>query len=223
MSSILKIFANSPITPLQHHMTIACNCAQELKPFFKAVLDDDWDTVKQCRQTISSLEHEADAIKMHFRTHLPRTWLLPISRFELLDLVAHQDEIANLAKDITGLVIGRKTHIPPSLITTFKDYLRTALAAASQANTICQHLSELMETGFKNREDQPIDSLISSLRDIETSNDDIQVDLRSQLFQLENELPPVDVIFFYSIIDKIGELADCSQRVGTRIMMLISN
>ena len=223
MSSILKIFANSPIIPLQHHMAIACNCVQELKPFFKAVLDNDWDKVKQYRKTISSLEHEADAIKMHFRTHLPRTWLLPISRFELLDLVAHQDEIANLAKDITGLVIGRKTRIPPSLITTFSDYLRTALAAAGQANTICQHLSELMETGFKNREDQPIDSLISSLRDIETSNDDIQVDLRSQLFQLENELPPVDVIFFYSIIDKIGELADCSQRVGTRIMMLISN
>jgi len=223
MSSILKIFANSPITPLQHHMDKAFKCAQELRPFFKAVLKSDWNQVLECRKTISTLEHEADKIKMHFRTHLPRTWLLPISRFELLDLVAHQDEIANLTKDITGLVIGRKTSVPPSLITTFKDYLKTSINAAEQANIICQQLDELMESGFNGREAQPVDHLMAKLRDIETNNDDIQVQLRSQLFELENELHPVDVMFFYSIINKIGDLADCAQRVGTRIMMLISN
>ena len=66
-------------------------------------------------------------------------------------------------------------------------------------------------------------NLVSKLRELETRNDDVQVTLRSQLFELESSLPPVDVIFFYSIIDKIGELADCAQRVGSRIMMLTAN
>ncbi len=223
MSSILKIFASSPITPLQHHMTTVNTCVQTLKPFFKAVLDHDWETVTHYRKQISDYEHEADAIKMHFRTHLPRTWLLPISRFELFDLVARQDEIANLAKDITGLVIGRKTEIPATLIETFKDYLITAIAAADQATLISQELDNLLETGFKGREVDHIDNLVTKLRELETRNDDVQVILRGQLFDLESTLPPVDVIFFYSIIDKIGELADCAQRVGSRIMMLTAN
>ncbi len=223
MSSILNIFASSPIAPLQHHMTTVNTCVQALKPFFKAVLDHDWETVTHYRKTISDFEHEADAIKMHFRTHLPRTWLLPISRFELFDLVARQDGIANLAKDITGLVIGRKTEIPTSVIETFRDFLSTALAATDQANLISQELDNLLESGFKGREVDYIDNLVTKLRELETRNDDVQVTLRSQLFELEASLPPVDVIFFYSIIDKIGELADCAQRVGSRIMMLTAN
>ncbi len=223
MSSILKMFASSPIAPLQHHMTTVNACVQTLKPFFKAVLAHDWETVKSCRKRISDYEHEADDIKMHFRTHLPRNWLLPFSRFELFDLVASQDVIANLSKDITGLVIGRKTEVPPSLIDTFEDFLTSAIAAAEQANTISQELDNLLESGFRGREVDYIDKLHTTLRELETSNDDIQVTLRSQLFELEASLPPVDVIFFYGIIDKIGELADCAQRVGNRIMMLTAN
>ena len=35
-------------------------------------------------------------------------------------------------------------------------------------------------------------------------------------------MPPVDVMFLYKIIDRIGELADCAQKVGSRLQLLIA-
>jgi hypothetical protein len=42
------------------------------------------------------------------------------------------------------------------------------------------------------------------------------------LFQIEDSLPPVDVMFLYKIIDRLGELADVSQKVGSRLLLLIA-
>ena len=39
---------------------------------------------------------------------------------------------------------------------------------------------------------------------------------------LEVELPPVDVIFLYQIIDWVGDLADRAQRVGSRLQLLVA-
>ncbi|HBP75141.1 MAG TPA: phosphate transport regulator, partial [Alcanivorax sp.] len=36
------------------------------------------------------------------------------------------------------------------------------------------------------------------------------------------ELPPVDVIFLYKIIEWIGDLADRAQKVGGRLQLLLA-
>jgi hypothetical protein len=42
------------------------------------------------------------------------------------------------------------------------------------------------------------------------------------LFKVEKELPPVDVMFLYEIINWIGEVADRAQRVGYRLEQLLA-
>ena len=39
---------------------------------------------------------------------------------------------------------------------------------------------------------------------------------------IEKDLPPVNVMFLYDIINKIGELSDRSQQVGHRISLIAS-
>jgi len=39
---------------------------------------------------------------------------------------------------------------------------------------------------------------------------------------MESSLPPVDVMFLYEVIDDIGEIADLSQRVGSRLEYLLA-
>ena len=64
--------------------------------------------------------------------------------------------------------------------------------------------------------------MINKLDDIEADTDRIQIQIRAEIYQLEKELPPVDVIFMYKIIDWIGELADRAQRVGSRLELMLA-
>jgi len=50
----------------------------------------------------------------------------------------------------------------------------------------------------------------------------MQIKLRSDLLAIENDLNPVDVMFLYQIIEWIGDLADLSERVGSRLEILLA-
>ena len=64
--------------------------------------------------------------------------------------------------------------------------------------------------------------LVIELEQIEKENDELEIELRNKFFTFEKEYDPVDVIFFYDVINKIGSLADISQTVGHLLMRLVS-
>jgi len=68
-----------------------------------------------------------------------------------------------------------------------------------------------------------VESLLEELDAIETDTDDRQAALRASLFEIENEIAPVDVIFLYQVIELIGEIADMAERVGRRLELLLSH
>ena len=67
-----------------------------------------------------------------------------------------------------------------------------------------------------------MEDMIRKLDVIEADTDDIQVRIRASLFAIEKELPPIDVMFTYKIIEWIGDVADISQRVGSRLQLLLA-
>ena len=83
-------------------------------------------------------------------------------------------------------------------------------------------LDELLETGFAGREAVLVETLIEELGNIENDTDRLQIEVRRNLFKLEKDLPPVDVMFLYQIIDWIGDVADRAQRVGNRLEQLLA-
>jgi predicted phosphate transport protein (TIGR00153 family) len=221
-SSIAGLFGRSPISPLQKHYDTVHRATEELGTFFKAAVAGDWDAARQAQQDISRLENEADAMKKEFRLNLPRSLFLPVPRADLLDMVSVQDRVANKAKDIAGLMLGRQMSPPEPLAKTMLEYLQTAINASAQAREAINELDELLETGFGGRESQLVETLIEELDRLEHVTDDQQIEIRAELFKLEEELPPVDVIFLYKIIDWIGDLADRAQKVGGYLHMLLA-
>ncbi len=79
-----------------------------------------------------------------------------------------------------------------------------------------------METGFSGSEVETVQKLISELDRVEKDTDQIQVEIRARLFEIERELPPVDVMFLYRLIDWTGDIGDFSQRVGSRLQLLLA-
>ena len=143
-----ELFGRSPVEPIQKHIGICHDCATQLQPFLKAVYAGDWDEASKIQTAIVKLENEADDLQMSIRLHLPKSLFMPVPRTDLLDLLGTQDQIANRAKDIAGIMLGRQMAIPKPLQKPVSNYLKRSLAASEQAVKVINELDELVETGF---------------------------------------------------------------------------
>ncbi len=222
-TAILDMFARSPIRPLQHHMQKAYACVELLLPFYKAVQAGDWDKALKVRDEINDCEHAADDLKKDMRLHLPKSLFLPVPRADLLDILSQQELLANTAKDIAGIMLGRKMHFPSSMVESFTEFLQRSIDAAAQAKKAISELDELLETGFRGKEATVVEEMIQELGDIEEETDRLQVVVRQSLFDLEKTLEPIDVMFLYNVIKKVGAVADYAEKTGTRLEMLLAS
>lgn len=221
-SHIFSMFGKSPISPMQKHMAEVQACANELIPFFEAALANDWEKAKVFQKDIARLEEAADALKRELRLNLPSGLMMAMSRRDLLETLTTQDKIANKAKDIAGLMLGRKMTFPAEVAPLMLDFVKRCVDASAQAQTAINELDELVETGFRGREVDMVESMITKLDEIEGDTDRIQVEVRSKMFAVEKELPAVDVMFIYRVIEWVGDLADLSQRVGSRLELMLA-
>jgi predicted phosphate transport protein (TIGR00153 family) len=218
---ISKIFASSPVGPIQEHMDVCYRCARELMRFFGHVVAADWEAAENSRAKIVALENEADELKKQLRGQLPKSLLMPVPREDLLELLLVQDRMANRARDISGIVLGRKMVIPEGIQQDFLAFVSRNVDAAKQARKSIRELDELYETGFRGAEAALVETLVDQLDDIENDTDEMQVRIRTQLFAIEKDLPPIDVIFLYRIIELTGDIGDMAERIGRRLEVLL--
>ncbi len=174
------------------------------------------------RKKISLLEKDADSLKREIRLTLPGGLFMPVERTDLLELLTQQDKIANKAKDISGRIIGRQLVLPQPMQKAFGAYLQRCLDAVSLAKRAINELDDLLETGFRGRQVELVAKMINELDLIEGDSDDLQIQLRRQLFALEAELNPIDVMFMYKIIEWVGGLADLAECVGSRLELMLA-
>ena len=222
-NTIARVFGRSPIKPLQAHMQSVVECAEYMLPFFEAAIANDWKQAEKHYEQIVDAENRADAEKKKIRLHLPKSLFMPIPRQDLLNLLSKQDKIANTTKDIAGLIFGREMSIPPDISDSLIEFIKTSIKATAAAKSVIDELDELIETGFGGRSIDVVEKLIFRLEQLEHETDEQQIRIRAQLHPLEEEkLSPVDVIFLYKIIKQIGNLADCAQKTGDQILVIVA-
>jgi len=217
-----KLFGQSPIQPIQQHMGLAHQCAKQLPLFIEATLADNWTEAEVIYNTISSLEHAADDTKTQLRKNLPNSLMMPVDRGDLLVMITQQDEIANCTKDIAGIMLGRQMQIPAEIADLMKEFVDEAVETSAQALKAVNEIDELLEMGFKGRVLDVVEELVEELNRLEHQNDELQIDVRAALFKIENNLPPIHVIFLYKVIEWIGKLADAAQSAGGKLQLLIA-
>jgi len=220
---IFDMFAKSPIGPMQEHIEITVQCVQKLEPFLSATFAKDWEKVEAIQKEINDLETKADKLKQDLRTHLPKNLFLPIARADVLNIIMLQDRIANKAEDISGLILGRKMEFPEELQNDFQQFLLRATQCVQQACKAINELDELLSTGFRGKEVTRVEHIVQELDYIERETDEMQVNLRRRLFAIEDDLPPVHVIFLYKIIEWIGDLGDRAQSVGGQLSIVMAD
>jgi len=198
------------------------NCAALLEPFFEAVINDKWPKASKIFDQIAERENRADDLKKEFRLNMPNSLFMPMSRIDLLSILAQQDDIANTSKDVCGIVLGREMDIPNALQADFMGFVKSAIETCEKALKAINELDELLETGFSGQEVKFVKKLIRDLDAQEQKVDKRERKLRHRLFKLEADMPPVNVMFLYSTIDNIGAIADTAERVGNRLELLLA-
>jgi len=221
-SYLSGIFGKSPVRPLQEHMEKIVSCVDELIPFTEAVLAHDNEARAKHHRKIVAIENEADALKKELRLRLPSSLFMPIDRRDVLEVLTMQDMVAGSARDVAGLIVGRDMEIPDSMKEGYKTLIKRCIDACHQAHDAIRELDELIETSFGKLERKRVGKQLMKLDTIEQDTDEQQIKLRRQLFALENELHPVNVMFLYKVIDNTGEIADRAQRVGSRLQLMLA-
>ncbi len=221
-SPFASLFGQSPFKPMQQHIGVVVRCAAEVPGLFDALCAGDQAGVTAIKDKIFALEQEADEIKNELRAHLPKSLLMPVDRRDLLEVLDVQDSIADTAQDIAGLLVERPMEVPEALKEPLKALTRRCVDAANQAEKIIGELDELVSTGFGGRESELVGEMVDELNKIEADTDEMGMDLTRRLFEQEDQMKPVSVMFFYQLIQWIGDLADYSEKVGNRLRLLLA-
>ena len=119
-------------------------------------------------------------------------------------------------------MLGRKRSFPAAMAGSVMSYARSSVAACQLACEVVRELDELLATGFRGVQADRMEGMIRALDESERYNDEAQIKVRAELYGLESQLSPVDVMFLYRVIDWIGDLADHAQRVGHRLEMKLA-
>ncbi len=222
-SPLSRLFRRgSPFETLSEHIRQVDHGADLLTSFFQASSEGDWERVRKLHEEISECEHKADDLKGRMRLNLPNTLLLPISRSDLIELVEAQDRIINKIRDISGIMTGRRMQFPATLLEPMNKYIQVTIETVHQARKVLEELDQLIESGFGRNISELIEDMVIELGKLEERADAEQVAIRNRLLKHESELPPLEVMFLYQIIDWIGTVSDRAERVGSLLQIMMA-
>jgi len=217
-----SLFGRSPFKALQEHMRVVKKCAGQVPKLFEALAEGDQAKVTEVKDKIFDLEHEADMIKNQLREHLPKSMFMPVDRRDLLEVLDMQDSIADTAQDIAGLLVERRMEIMEGMKEPLLNMVQRSVEACNQATKIIETLDELVETGFRGRESDAVMEMVEQLNKIESDSDQMGLELTRSLFNHEDDMKPVSVVFWYDLIQMVGDVADYSEKVGNRLRLLLA-
>ena len=220
--TISELFGRSPFKPLQEHIRVVGQCAAVVPDVFEAVFAGDEKLRDEKVNEIFRLESEADALKQELRSHLPKSFFMPVDRRDLLEILDLQDAIADTAQDIAGLVSVSQLTLPKEQQDFVLRLARRCIDAVKQADVIINELDELVATGFRGRESENVIKMVHELNKIESDTDQMGVDLTRAVISLEGELSAVSIMLWHETIKMIGALADKAESVGNRLHLLIA-
>lgn len=223
LNTILGLFGKSPFAPLKAHMDVVASCVNLLPLLFEALEQGDSLLIDQIASQISDLEHQADLIKNDIRNHLPRGLFMPIERGNLLEILAIQDRIADVAQDIAVLVTIKPSLLIPVSNGIFHLFLVKNLEAFSSVHLIIQEIDRLLESSFGGVEASKVSTMVSEVAFKEHEADLLQRKLLKKLYDASEEISYGSFFLWQRIFEGTSAIANLSENLANRIRMTLES
>ncbi len=221
MTLIQELFGKSPFGPLVEHTKKVHECVKLVRPLMEALVRQDYEEVHGLQDEVSRLEHEADQLKHEIREQLPRRYFLPVQRDELENFLRCQDKIADSAEDFAVILMIRKTKIHPDFEKDFFEFVDQVVEVNNTLMAAAEELQNLVETSFGGAEAQSVLERLSGLGEKEWKADRMQRALSRKMYDLENELEPVTIIFYEKILQALSAIANEAENTGDLLREMI--
>ena len=216
------LLRNSPFKPIQEHMRTVFSCICLLPNLFDALYQGDTDQLTKIAAEIDALETAADKIKSKLRLHMPKTLFMPVARRDLLALLRDQDAIADDVEKISQILTSRDMEVPEEIKELLDELIEATMEVSSAAKLIIEELDELVQVGFGGREYEKVIEMIAEVRKSEHLIDDILHRTRRTLFTIEHTMSPLSAVFWYQVIEIIGNLSDQAENISDRLLLFLS-
>jgi len=221
--TIEKLFRVSPFEPLRYHMKTVTECVAYVRPMFEAVRDEKYDDLKDITRKVFKTEHEADIIKDEIRQTIPKRFFLPVYRGDLLGYLKLQDDMADSVEDVAVLLTIKNMKLPATLVEPTFDYVTKVEDVCHQTAKIGDYLPTLVEGDMVGKEAENVLAKIAAVEKSEWEADRIQYTLSQQLFALEDDMKPSDLILWFRVYGELGQLANFAEKTGDRLRRMLSS
>lgn len=223
MPTIEELFRVSPFEPLRYHMKTVTECVAYVRPMFEAVRDEKYDDLKDITRKVFKTEHEADIIKDEIRQTIPKRFFLPVYRGDLLGYLKLQDDMADSVEDVAVLLTIKNMKLAASLVDQTFDYVTKVEGVCHQTAKIGDYLPTLVEGDMVGKEAENVLAQIAAVEKAEWEADRIQYTLSQQLFALEDDMKPSDLILWFRVYGELGQLANFAEKTGDRLRRMLAS
>ena len=222
MSTIGKLFGRSPFGQIQQHMDQVNKCVDKMSEVIDAVKAEKFELVEDLTYEVSKLEHEADQIKDNIRERLLKSFIMPIDRKEVLEILSLQDSLADTAEDVCKVLTIRKLPFPDDIRADFDKFLELNINACAISAKIIGQLDELIDAGFGGIEAERMRSLAKDAAFAEHQADVVQMSLLKTLYAHDTEFSVGEFHLWMRFTRVLGRLGNISENLADRVLKTLS-
>lgn len=217
-----KLFSKAPFDYLRLHMEKVTACMAKLGEIFAGLENYDATQIEALSNQVSEFEHEADIIKNNIRVAVPKSFLFPVDRTNFLEILALQDNIADSAEDLAGLLTIKQFEIIEEVREDLKCYFDKSVETVWEVKEIVENFNSLLESSFGGLPAEKTKSVIDQTSFKEREANQIKRTLIKKLFVRTEMLAP-DFYLWMRMIEEIGMLSHYSEKLALRIGMLLDD
>ena len=221
-SGLVKTLPQSPYKVLQEHFKKVCKAVHKLNDMIDLYMEGDFVGAASASVDISKLEHEADEIKQHLRSHLPRMFLMPISRADLLEILSSNERIADSCQDVAQILDMRQTKVPEEIKPTLEKFVGHVVDSVIALREMMAHLNLVLESTFAKVETQEIIELGHRVHEHEYMADSAGKELVKQIYSLEGKESFLAIYHMMRFTDVLDSIADSAENAANKMMLTVS-
>lgn len=221
-SGLVKTLPQSPYKVLQEHFKKVCKAVHKLDEMMRLYMEGDFAGAASASVEISKLEHEADEIKQHLRSHLPRMFLMPISRTDLLEILSSNERIADSCQDVAQILDMRETVVPEEIRPVLEKFVGHVVDAVVALREMMAQLQLVLESTFAKVETQEIMELGYRVHEHEYMADSAGKELVKAIYALEGQESFLAIYHMMRFTDVLDRIADNAENAANRMMLTVS-
>jgi len=222
MGILGRLFGGTPFKMLLEHTKKVHECVALLRPLTNALLEKDYEEIKNLHHQMSRTEHEADEIKQEIREHLSRMLILSVGRQEFKRFLSVQDSLADAAEDYAVVLSIRNTEVPEELREDFLAFVDQVIKVSEHLLHVAEKLSLLVESAFSGEEAKQVIETIDQIGKEEWEADKLQRRFARHCYAMEDTLDTMTLIFLDKYCRVLSQVANNAEKTGKYLRMLIT-